>query len=102
VQVVTIGPEEVRAAVPMPAAMQAVRDGFLALARGEFELPARTALRDGAFLVMSAHHRPTASAMIKTLSLNFRGRARQRDRRVPADHARAARRAAGGRRGRRR
>jgi ornithine cyclodeaminase/alanine dehydrogenase-like protein (mu-crystallin family) len=74
VQVVTIGPEEVRAAVPMPAAMQAVRDGFLALARGEFELPARTALRDGAFLVMSAHHRPTASAMIKTLSLNFRGR----------------------------
>ena len=26
---------------------------------------------DGQFLVMSAHHRPTASAMIKTLSLNF-------------------------------
>jgi ornithine cyclodeaminase len=73
-QVVTIGPEEVRAAVSMPAAMQAVRDSFLALARGEFELPPRTALRDGAFLVMSAHHRPTASAMIKTLSLNFCGR----------------------------
>jgi ornithine cyclodeaminase/alanine dehydrogenase-like protein (mu-crystallin family) len=74
VQLVTIGPEEVRAAVPMPAAMQAVRDSFLALARGEFELPTRTALRDGAFLVMSAHHRPSASAMIKTLSLNFGGR----------------------------
>lgn len=73
-QVVTIGPEEVRAAVPMPAAMRAVRDSFLALARGDFELPPRTALRDGAFLVMSAHHRPTASAMTKTLSLNFGGR----------------------------
>ncbi|MGH3169995.1 MAG: ornithine cyclodeaminase family protein [Trebonia sp.] len=73
-QVVTVGPEEVRAAVPMTAAMQAVRDSFLALARGEFELPPRTALRDGSFLVMSAHHRPTASAMIKTLSLNFGGR----------------------------
>jgi ornithine cyclodeaminase/alanine dehydrogenase-like protein (mu-crystallin family) len=74
VQVVTIGPDEVRAAVGMPAAMQAVRMSFLALARGEFELPTRTALRDGAFLVMSAHHRPTASAMIKTLSLSFGGR----------------------------
>jgi ornithine cyclodeaminase len=74
VQAVTIGPEEVRAAVPMPAAMRAVRDSFLALARGEFELPTRTALRDGGFLVMSAHHRPSASAMVKTLSLNFAGR----------------------------
>jgi ornithine cyclodeaminase/alanine dehydrogenase-like protein (mu-crystallin family) len=71
VQVVTIGPDEVRAAIPMPAAMQAVRDSFLALSRGEFELPTRTVLRDGGFLVMSAHHRPTASAMIKTLSLSF-------------------------------
>jgi ornithine cyclodeaminase len=74
VDVVTLGPEEVRAAVPMPAAMAAVRDGFIALARGEFELPARTVMRDGGFLVMPAHHRPTASAMIKTLSLTFDGR----------------------------
>ena len=72
--VVTVGPREVRSAVPMPAAMRAVREAFLALARGEFEMPARTALRDGAFLVMSAHHRPTASAIVKTLSLNFGGR----------------------------
>jgi ornithine cyclodeaminase len=71
VDVVTVGPGELRAAVPMPAAMRAVREGFLALARGEFEMPARTVLRDGAFLVMSAHHRPTASATVKTLSLNF-------------------------------
>ena len=58
----------------MATAMRAVRDAFLALAQGEFELPPRTALRDGAFLVMSAHHRPTASAMVKTLRLNFGGR----------------------------
>ena len=74
VQVVTIGPAEVRAAVPVRDAMRAVGDSFRALARGEFELPARTVLRDGGFLVMSAHHRPTPSAVVKTLSLNFGGR----------------------------
>ncbi|AGM06602.1 ornithine cyclodeaminase family protein [Amycolatopsis keratiniphila] len=69
--VVTLGPDEIRSAVSMPAAIAAVRNGFLALHRGEFEMPTRTVLRDGGFLVMSAHHRPTASAMIKTLSLDF-------------------------------
>ncbi|RSN24437.1 ornithine cyclodeaminase [Amycolatopsis sp. WAC 04169] len=69
--VLTLGPDEIRAAVSMPAAIAAVRNGFLALHRGEFEMPTRTVLRDGGFLVMSAHHRPTASAMIKTLSLDF-------------------------------
>ncbi|MFC3454899.1 ornithine cyclodeaminase family protein [Amycolatopsis speibonae] len=73
-EVVTVGPEEIRAAVPMADAIDAVRNGFLALRRGEFEMPTRTVLRDGAFLVMSTHHRPTASAMIKTLSLNFTDR----------------------------
>ncbi|MFI9450634.1 ornithine cyclodeaminase family protein [Amycolatopsis sp. NPDC052450] len=72
--VVTLGPEEIRSAVSMPAAIDAVRNGFLALRRGEFEMPTRTVLRDGGFLVMSTHHRPTASAMIKTLSLDFDGR----------------------------
>ncbi len=67
----TLGPDEIRSAVSMPAAIAAVRNGFLALHRGEFEMPTRTVLRDGGFLVMSAHHRPTASAMIKTLSLDF-------------------------------
>ncbi|ONF68761.1 ornithine cyclodeaminase family protein [Amycolatopsis keratiniphila] len=69
--VLTLGPDEIRAAVSMPAAIAAVRNGFLALHRGEFEMPTRTVLRDGGFLVMSTHHRPTASAMIKTLSLDF-------------------------------
>jgi len=55
----------------MSEAIDAVRQAFLDLDAGAFEQPTRTALRDGQFLVMSAHHRQTASAMVKTLSLNF-------------------------------
>jgi ornithine cyclodeaminase/alanine dehydrogenase-like protein (mu-crystallin family) len=72
--VTTVGPDEVRALISMDEAIVAVREGFLALHRGEFEMPTRTALRDGQFLVMSVHHRPSGSAMFKTLSLNFGGR----------------------------
>lgn len=67
----TVGEREIREAVTMNEAIDAVRRGFIDLAGGEFEMPIRTVLRDGQFLVMSAHHRSTASAMIKTLSLNF-------------------------------
>lgn len=67
----TVGEREIRRAVTMNEAIEAVRNGFVDLAGGQFEMPTRTALRDGQFLVMSAHHRPTASAMFKTLSLNF-------------------------------
>ncbi len=69
--VITVGPDEVRSLISMTDAIEAVREGFLALGRDEFEMPTRTVLRGGQFLVMSAHHRPTESAMIKTLSLNF-------------------------------
>ncbi|MFJ4012513.1 ornithine cyclodeaminase family protein [Streptomyces sp. NPDC090026] len=67
----TVGEPEIREAVTMKEAIDAVRQAFVDLAGGEFEMPTRTALRDGQFLVMSAHHRPTASAMFKTLSVNF-------------------------------
>ncbi|MGW7412104.1 ornithine cyclodeaminase family protein [Streptomyces sp. NPDC054863] len=70
-QFITLSPQEIREAVSMRAAIDAVRSGFIDLAAGEFEMPTRTAMRDGQFLVMNAHHRATASAMIKTLSLNF-------------------------------
>jgi ornithine cyclodeaminase/alanine dehydrogenase-like protein (mu-crystallin family) len=70
-ETITLDQREVREAVSMEEAIDAVRRGFIDLARGEFEMPTRTALRDGQFLVMSAHHRSTASAMIKTLSVNF-------------------------------
>ncbi|MFF3917206.1 ornithine cyclodeaminase family protein [Streptomyces sp. NPDC001852] len=68
---ISLSEHEVREAVSMREAIDAVRRGFAGLAGGEFEMPTRTALRDGRFLVMSAHHRPTQSAMVKTLSVNF-------------------------------
>ncbi|MFF8847915.1 ornithine cyclodeaminase family protein [Streptomyces sp. NPDC015127] len=68
---ITLTGHDIREAVTMHEAIDAVRRGFVDLAGGEFEMPTRTVLRDGQFLVMSAHHRSSASAMIKTLSLNF-------------------------------
>ena len=66
--------EDVRAAVPMEDAIESVRASFVDLASGAFEMPQRTVLSDGRFLVMTAHHRPSRSAMVKTLSLNFESR----------------------------
>lgn len=63
--------EDVRAVVSMPEAIDAVREAFVSLVAGEFEQPTRTALRDGGFLIMPVHHRPTATAMVKTVSVNF-------------------------------
>ncbi|PAK24649.1 ornithine cyclodeaminase [Streptomyces sp. alain-838] len=68
---VSVSAQEIREAVSMPEAIDAVRQGFIDLANGEFEMPTRTVLRDGQFLSMPTHHRPSRSAMIKTLSLNF-------------------------------
>ncbi|GAB3288199.1 ornithine cyclodeaminase family protein [Parasphingorhabdus pacifica] len=68
---ITVGDRDIREAVTMPEAIEAVRRGFIDLANGEFEMPVRTALKDGQFLVMPVHHQATASAMVKTLSLNF-------------------------------
>jgi ornithine cyclodeaminase/alanine dehydrogenase-like protein (mu-crystallin family) len=62
---------EVRSAVSMADAIGAVRDALLELAAGRFEQPIRTAMRDGQFLVMTTHHVPSASTMVKTLSLDF-------------------------------
>ncbi|MDA2806871.1 ornithine cyclodeaminase family protein [Nocardiopsis suaedae] len=62
---------DIRGAVTMPEAIAAVRRGFADLADGAFEMPVRTVLDDGGFLVMPVHHRPTSSAVTKFLSLNF-------------------------------
>jgi ornithine cyclodeaminase len=69
--VVNISGDDVRAAVPMQAVINGLREGFVRLARGEFEMPVRTVLRDGQFIVMLAMHVPTASTMVKTLSVNL-------------------------------
>jgi ornithine cyclodeaminase len=71
---VILSSDDIRRLVSMTDAIAAVRDGFVRLSRGEFELPTRTALRDGHFLVMAAHHIPTATAVVKTVSINFDGR----------------------------
>ncbi|QIY53506.1 ornithine cyclodeaminase family protein [Streptomyces sp. RPA4-5] len=68
---ITLSAEDIREAVTMAEAIDAVRRGFIDLARNEFEMPTRTVLRDGQFLVMSAHHQSSATAMIKTLGVNF-------------------------------
>jgi ornithine cyclodeaminase/alanine dehydrogenase-like protein (mu-crystallin family) len=72
--VVTVDAEQVRESVSMAAAIAAVRDAFIDLAAGQFEMPVRTPLRDGQFLDMAVHHRPSGTAVFKTLSLNFTGR----------------------------
>ncbi|WP_033288990.1 ornithine cyclodeaminase family protein [Amycolatopsis jejuensis] len=73
-EIVRLDAGAVRENVSMARAIAAVRQAFLDYGRGEFEMPLRTALADGQFLVMTAHHRPSRSAMVKTLSLNFGSR----------------------------
>jgi ornithine cyclodeaminase len=61
--------DDVRAAVPMPAAVDAVREAFLDLEAGHFEVPQRLSFGGGTTLVMSACHTPSATTVVKTLSL---------------------------------
>jgi ornithine cyclodeaminase/alanine dehydrogenase-like protein (mu-crystallin family) len=71
VNTVTVDEQDMRTAVTMREAIDAVRRGFIDFERGEFEMPVRTVLKDGQFLVMPVHHRATSTAVIKTLSINF-------------------------------
>jgi ornithine cyclodeaminase/alanine dehydrogenase-like protein (mu-crystallin family) len=68
---ISLDADDVRAAVSMKDAIEAVREALLDLAAGHFEQPVRTAMRNGQFLIMSTHHRPTATAMVKTVSVDF-------------------------------
>jgi ornithine cyclodeaminase len=61
--------EDVRRTVPMPAAIEAVRQAFLELAAGNFVLPPRQIFGDGAVLVMSAYHSPTGTAVVKKIGI---------------------------------
>ncbi|MEC3977361.1 ornithine cyclodeaminase family protein [Amycolatopsis sp. H20-H5] len=67
----TLSAGEVRAAVPMGAAVDAVREAFRELANGRFTQPNRLVFGDDAqaVLVMSAHHQPSGSAVVKTIGL---------------------------------
>lgn len=66
-----LSPADLRAAVPMPEAISAVRAAFLRLHAREFEMPVRTALGDGRFLTMTALHVPTNSVVVKSVNLDF-------------------------------
>jgi ornithine cyclodeaminase/alanine dehydrogenase-like protein (mu-crystallin family) len=66
----TVSGGQIRATVSMPQAIDAVRSAFVALAAGEFELPLRTVLGGGRFFTMTAHHAPTASAAVKSITFD--------------------------------
>jgi ornithine cyclodeaminase len=57
--------------VEMSDAIEAVRDAFVDFELGAFEMPTRLSLGGSQFLVMPTYHRPTGSAVVKSLSLNF-------------------------------
>ncbi|UJW29779.1 ornithine cyclodeaminase family protein [Saccharothrix sp. AJ9571] len=59
---------DVRAAVGMPAAVDAVREAFADLAAGHFSQPPRLVFGtdEQAVLVMTAHHAPSGAAVVKT------------------------------------
>jgi ornithine cyclodeaminase len=61
----TLTSDEVRAAVPMRDAVKAVRDAFTELAAGHFTQPDRIVFGGGQVLVMTAHHEPSGSAVVK-------------------------------------
>ncbi|ADJ43294.1 ornithine cyclodeaminase [Amycolatopsis mediterranei S699] len=61
--------DDVRRAVPMPAAVEAVREAFLDLAAGRFVVPQRLSFAGATTLVMTACHTPTSTTVVKTLNL---------------------------------
>jgi ornithine cyclodeaminase len=62
---------EIRRLAPMPDAIDAVRAALRDLAAGAFDLPPRLVLGGGDVLVMSAHHRPSRTAVVKTVSVDL-------------------------------
>lgn len=54
----------------MPAAVEAVREAFLDLAAGRFEVPQRLSFAEATTLVMAACHIPTSTTVVKTLNLS--------------------------------
>jgi ornithine cyclodeaminase/alanine dehydrogenase-like protein (mu-crystallin family) len=62
--------DEVRATVSMTRAIDAVRAAFAGLATGEFELPPRNVLGGGRFFTMTAHHAPSMSAAVKSITFD--------------------------------
>jgi ornithine cyclodeaminase len=70
-QLKTVDNQTVLSLVGMSDAIEAVRSAFIDFELGEFEMATRLSLGESQFLVMPAYHRPTGSAVVKSLSLNF-------------------------------
>lgn len=68
--IVRLDAAAVHGGVSMAEAIDAVRRGFVELAGGAFEMPVRTVLHGGQFLVMSCAHPASGSLVVKTLSIN--------------------------------
>lgn len=60
--------ETVRRLLPPTAAAAAVRQACAGLRRGDFDAPPRTALADGARLIMPVHHRPSGTGVVKVVT----------------------------------
>ncbi|MCL2780906.1 MAG: ornithine cyclodeaminase family protein [Actinomycetia bacterium] len=73
-RLIAVDAAQVRATVSMGAAIGAVRQAFLDLAAGAFEMPDRTQLDQGRFLAMMVRHRPSNTAAFKALSVNLENR----------------------------
>ena len=63
---------DVRQAVDMPEAIEAMRDAFLALSSGQATVPIRLGLETefGVSLFMPAHMKPSGQAGAKVVSVN--------------------------------
>lgn len=68
---VHLGPADIRAAVSMRAAIDAVADALAAAARGEVEQPPRLVLDGGRVLVMAATHGASGDTVVKTVSVSL-------------------------------
>jgi ornithine cyclodeaminase/alanine dehydrogenase-like protein (mu-crystallin family) len=66
----SIDDHEIRASIPMTAAVSAVRAALRDLGAGFFDLPPRIHHADGSYLVMSAVNSRVGSAVAKTLSVS--------------------------------
>lgn len=71
VRLVTLTEDEVVAAVGMGDAIDAVRQAFCDFATGDFDLREPTDMGNGRFVTRSAYHRPSATSIVKHLSVNF-------------------------------
>lgn len=69
--ITTVDHDGVLELIQMKDAIDAVRSAFIDFESDSFEMPTRIPLADRQFLFMPTYHRPTGSAVIKSLSLNF-------------------------------